>query len=260
MKKKFFAVALATTMALSTAVTAMAADTESLTGTKWWEGKQVGKDYTLEDGKALTLSIEVKSGNGDEGAAFSVEAYDTAYFFTTGSDGNGWFAEGAAEGSSMTSNPFKDAGDKAAGSVEAGKTYEVTVTRSGKDFKMVYYNVTDAKELYTISGTAGADAPSSMKVHVMAQLGTVEVSEKTEASTEAKKDDAGAATATSTEAKKEDGTTKAADSTTKATDSTTKSATKTSPKTGDAAPIAALGAVAVVACAGVVVSRRKVTE
>ena len=41
---------------------------------------------------------------------------------------------------------------------------------------------------------------------------------------------------------------------------TTKAATKTSPKTGDVAPIAALGAVAVVACAGVVVSRKKVTE
>ena len=62
----------------------------------------------------------------------------------------------------------------------------------------------------------------------------------------------------------DNGTTKAADSTTKAAaannTATTKAATKTSPKTGDVAPIAALGAVAVVACAGVVVSRKKVTE
>ncbi|MDY5577529.1 MAG: hypothetical protein SPF70_08725, partial [Lachnospiraceae bacterium] len=35
---------------------------------------------------------------------------------------------------------------------------------------------------------------------------------------------------------------------------------KDTPKTGDVAPIAALAAVAVVACAGVVVSRKKVTE
>ena len=81
----------------------------------------------------------------------------------------------------------------------------------------------------------------------------------TTAAADTKKDN-NATTAAAPADKKDNAATTAAAADKKDNTATTKAATKTSPKTGDVAPIAALGAVAVVACAGVVVSRKKVTE
>ena len=118
MKKKFFAVALATTMALSTVMTASA---ETLTGTAWWTGMQAGQNYTLTGDGTLTLSIEVKAAAESGKAAFSFEATNgDTYFLTTGSDGNIWFADSANNnapitGSSVSKNQFADAGNEVAG-------------------------------------------------------------------------------------------------------------------------------------------------
>ena len=244
MKKKFFAVALATTMALSTVMTASA---ETLTGTAWWTGMKAGQDYALNGDGSITLTIKAVEG---EGAAFSVETYkkgDAAgnFFFTSGSDGNAWFAE-AAKGTCNV--PFVE-GSESNPKVTVGDTYEVTVTRAGKEFTVVYYDVTKGAELCKMTGSSEVDFPSDLNVHVMAQVGTFEVAQKTTGgSDEQKPADNGATTAAADKAT----TTAAADkATTKAT---------TAAKTGDVAPVAALAAVAVVACAAVVVSRKKVTE
>ena len=245
MKKKFFAVALATTMALSTA---MAANAQSLTSDAWWSGTGIGEDYTLTGNGSVTVVVDGAAAG--EGAAFSVEAYvannGNGHFFTTGSDGNGWFAE-AANVDTTVNCPFANGSPTA---VVPGHKYEVTVTRNDKDFKMVYNDVTDGTVLAEITGTTTVDFPETINVHVMAQVGTFEVSQKTDAADPAPAGDA------TTAAPSGDSATTAAPAAAAAT--TTKA--PTSVKTGDVAPVAALAAVAVVACAAVVVSRKKVTE
>ena len=57
MKKKFFAVAMATTMALSTAMSASAATVEGAWWTQWTEG------YELADGATLEFDVTVKGGD-----------------------------------------------------------------------------------------------------------------------------------------------------------------------------------------------------
>ena len=259
MKKKFFAVALATTMVVSSAMSAMA---EDISGTDWWAaGNGKSADYALSGDGSVSLDINCTAANDAGYAAFNVEVYADAWFFTTGSNQDAWWAEGAGEGKDGITGIASELNS----TIKAGSTYKVTVTRSGNDITVTYANP-DGSEYAKFVGT-NASTPNDLKVHVLAQVGSYTI-------TESKKDDAGSTTAADT--KKDDATTPStaapaagndakkdnAAATTAAASSTTttKSATKTSPKTGDAAPIAALGAVAVVACAGVVVSRRKVTE
>lgn len=276
MKKKFLAVALAATMVVSSAVTAMA---ETLTSESWWSGAANSSDYALTGDGSLTLQIEVTAEASAGGAAFCVEAYENSggpgngYFFTTGSDGNGWFAEAALAGGNsadmMTKCPFAENGNAAAGSVEAGHTYEVTITRSGKDFTAVYNDVTAGTQLYEIAGTAGADFPETINIHVMPQLGTIEVTEKT-----------GGATQVEPTSKKDDDATKADDDKNGSTDSnaggnsdggnsdggTTAAGTTdngTAAQTGDTATAtAAAFALVLLAAAGavVVLKKKNVTE
>ena len=170
MKKKLLTLGMAATMAVSTVISAFAAET--LTGTAWWTGMQTGKDYAVENNGSTTLTIETDADT----AAFSVELYTTGYFFTTGSDGNGWLAEGLKDGS--VTCPFAENGGADPGKFVAGHTYEVTVTRADKNLEMVYYDATDKAEIYKITATCVVDVPAEMNVHVMAQVGTVTVDVK----------------------------------------------------------------------------------
>lgn len=247
MKKKFFAVALATTMVVSTAISASA---ESITGTAWWDaGNGKSGDYTLSGDGSVALDINFKEANGEGYGAFNVEVYNDGWYFTTGSDQNAWWAEGALKGDAATGGGTQDITGIAAtpaSTIVAGTTYKVTVTRAGSVITVTYANP-DGTKYAEYVGTANDSIPSELKVHVMAQVGTYDVTEATSTPTDPTK-----ATDPTTEAPKGD------NPTTKAPAATT--AGKTTPKTGDVAPVAALAAVAVVACAAVVVSKKKVTE
>ena len=272
MKKKLLAVALAATMVVSSAITSMA---ESLTGTAWWTGSQTGTNYTLTGDGSLTLQVEVKEGDAEGGnVAFSVEATTGTYYLTTGSDGNIWTADSSnnnapVDGATITKNPFADAGDTAAGSAEVGHTYEVVITRSGNDFTVAYNDVTSGTQLYDMAVT-GLALDNEVAVHVMAQLGTMEVTQKEGAATTVTTTNTDTTTGTSTDTDSDgdtdtstdtdsDNDTDTSTNTTNTSGTTTTTTTNgtTAPATGDTATTAAVLVVMIAAAGAVVVLKRK---
>lgn len=228
MRKKILTVALAATMALSSVVTAFASET--LTGTAWWTGNQIGQDYAIKDGESVTLTVETKAEDAE--GAFSIEIYNAGteeandgYYMTVNTDGNGWFAELALEGATITT-PFGENGGANPGLYVPGNTYDVTATRNGKDLKVEFFDVTADKLIYTMEGTVTVELPEDMNVHVMAQIGTFTVTEKEEA-------------------------------TTKADEKTTTKATEDKEEGMDPIVIAVIAVVAVVVIGGVVVATKK---
>lgn len=206
MKKRFFAVALAATMALSTAITALGAET--ITGTAWWASTN-GKssDYTLTGDGSVTVSVATTAS--DTGIAFNVELWenDTAkYYLTTGSDGNGWWFGGPT--STLTLSGWSSGATTLSG-ITPGDTYNVTVTRSGDTFTVKYVDATTGTDYCTMTGTSDMPWEDTIYVHVMAQVGTITV-------------DKAADTATTTE------TTAASTETTVAAETTTVAETTTS--------------------------------
>lgn len=189
MKKKLLTLAMAATMAVSTVISAFAAET--LTGTAWWTGSQVGKDYAVPENGSTTLVVESEAGTGGE--AFSVEVYkpgtgnNDGYFFTTGSDGNAWLAEALANNGTV-SCPFADNNGADPLKFISGHTYEVTVTRNANNLEVVYFDATDSKEMYKMTAECTVDLPAELNVHVMAQVGsyTVDVKAEEEDTTEEK--------------------------------------------------------------------------
>ena len=172
MRKKFLAALLATSLVLTVAPVIPAgtgiaaaeetAATETLTGTKWWDGKQNGKDYTLKGDGTLDLYVGYTAEAGTEPGAFSVELVsDETKFITTGSNIDIWTA--GAQGTC--------AGQTQAGVIALGHKYKVSVTRAGNDFTIVYFDMTDNKEHCTLTAK-GTDLGNDVSVHVMAQVGT----------------------------------------------------------------------------------------
>ena len=274
MKKKFFAVAMATTMALSTAVTAMAA---------------TATEADITDAFKVNTGDEAVTGNFDVTYTFHNATKDTSVNWNNFAleifDGNGQFITLRADAFGWTAGNWTLGGDTVdnAGKnplwtgqpedwtawVADMKNADVTVNvkRSGNVFN-VQYDMKGASNSYQFKTavTVNGEVPDALNIHITGEkvnLTNVKFTNGAGAG-EAKKEEGTTAGTPAGGAKKEEGTTKAADNTTKAAaannKATTKATTKTSPKTGDVAPIAALGAVAVVACAGVVVSRKKVTE
>lgn len=171
MRKKFLAALLATSLVLTVAPVIPAgtgiaaaeetAATETLTGTKWWDGKQNSKDYTLKGDGTLDLYVGY-TGGLDEGA-FSVELVsDETKFITTGSDINIWTAgaEGTVEGAT---EPMA--------AITKGHKYKVSITRSGNDFTIVYFDMTDNKEHCKLAAK-NTNMGNDVSIHVMAQVGT----------------------------------------------------------------------------------------
>lgn len=156
---------------------APAAEVETLKSEAWWSGTGIGKDYALEGDGSVT--VVVKQTDGAETGAFSVELYSktdaAGYYFTTGSDGNAWRAE-MLEGECK--NPFADNNGADPGKYVPGNTYEVTITRAGNDYTAKYVDVASGEVVYEMTLAATTEAPATMNVHVMAQVGTFEVSQK----------------------------------------------------------------------------------
>ena len=253
MKKKFFAVAMATTMALSTAVTAMAATATEADITDAFKVNTGDEAVTGNFDVTYTFHNATKDTSANWNN-FALEIFDgNGQFITLRADAFGWTAGSWTLGGDTVDNAGKNPlwtgqPEDWTAWVADMKNADVTVNvkRSGNVFN-VQYDMKGASNSYQFKTavTVNEEVPDALNIHITGEKVNLTNVKFTN----------GAA---------DNGTTKAADSTTKAAaannTATTKAATKTSPKTGDVAPIAALGAVAVVACAGVVVSRKKVTE
>ncbi len=147
------------------------AESETLAGTAWWTGSQKGKDYVLNGDGTLELYVNYLKAAGTEPGAFSVELLsDGNKYITTGSDINIWTAEGALNQGETLS------GATLGGVITEEHKYKVSVTRSGKDFTIVYFDMADNKEHCKLIAK-NTNLGNSVNVHVMAQVGTFRVSQ-----------------------------------------------------------------------------------
>ncbi len=261
MKKKFFAVALATTMAVSSALTANAATLSGAWWTSWTEG------YELKD--KLEFNVDVKGGDavwnnfatvfvnakttGTQAPADEVGASYKEYAVVRG-DNWGWGGgdNKTVDGTDITyEGGIADLGDADFIATMKDCKVNLVITKNGNDVTMVS-NITGANGK-TATRTAKFTADMSAGAYVFLVPDTAEITvtpvtgggnDTPAPTTAAGGNDTPAPTTTA-------GGNKAPAPTT---------AGKTTPKTGDVAPVAALAAVAVVACAAVVVSKKKVTE
>ncbi len=178
MKKKLLTVAMVATMAISSVLSAVAAET--LTGTAWWTGMQVSADTEIKGNGTLEYTIKC-TDVVEDAAAFSVEITDASKnYFTTGSDVNAWWAETALN----DGNKIEGVVEPFVSDIVKDATYKITVDRNDKVFTVTYYDVTNSKELGKLTGTAVNAFDETVVVHVMAQLGTYEVDVKAVGGTE----------------------------------------------------------------------------
>ena len=184
--KKRLAMVLAAAMVFSTPVAvnktvSVAAEEESayetLTGTAWWTGSQVGKDYTVDADFTTVLYVKAQQLNDGQGA-FSVEVKGVdekgiACFLTSGSDGNIWGGEGSKD-----VGTFSGMFDPLESKLVEDHIYKITVTREKKDITINYFDATADKEYCNLKWTGG-NMPEKAGVHVIAQVGTYLVSANT---------------------------------------------------------------------------------
>lgn len=183
LSKKFGAVALATVVATTTVMPAFAAET--LTGTAWWTGMQAGVDYAVKDGETTTLIVKCKE-TVDDYAAFNAEIYADGWFFTTGSDLNAWWAEGAKDGDEYyADSTITGVASEFASTITEG-TYYIDVARKGTTLTVTYYD-SNRKVYNEFVGSNPSSMPKDLKVHILAQVGTYEVSQCTHKNLDIKK-------------------------------------------------------------------------
>ncbi|MCD8118534.1 MAG: family 43 glycosylhydrolase, partial [Lachnospiraceae bacterium] len=142
---------------------------ETLTSEAWWSGTGVGNGYTLADGDTVVFTVECTADISGY-AAFSVEVYDASgNYFTTGSDGNAWFAGSVLDNGGTASGVL----GTLASTITEGTTYTVTVTRSAGVYTVNYYDTTAGSTFATLVGTVSAtDFDDTAYVHVIGQAGT----------------------------------------------------------------------------------------
>ena len=264
MKKKFFAVALATTMALSTALTGTAATA----------------DVNIVGAFSANTGDEDVTGNFDVTYTFTNACQDTAANWNNFSveifDGNGQFITLRADAFGWTAGEWKLGGDAFVdeqnpdvkhptftGQPEDWATWiadmkdadvTVNIKRTGSVFAVKYdiKGASGATYNFATNVTVEGEVADALKVHITGEkvnLTNVKFTNDTAGGNDQ--------TPTTTAGGNDQTPTTTAGGN-KAPAPTT--AGKTTPKTGDVAPVAALAAVAVVACAAVVVSKKKVTE
>ncbi len=266
MKKKFFAVALATTMALSTAMTAFAVDVKDtisgdLTVTGFFNEKTDA--VALKSGDSYTFKFNNKSNgtNNYENYVMAVtgaigDAYTGAdqEVLIVRADNWGWgggmsdfVAPDAKEGNKLAFETNVEDWDAWKAAAQAGFACEVTIKRDGNTLT---YDAKTGDSTFKTTATSGKDLPETCYVFFTGENCNLTGFTTTKA---------GGSSTPEPDSTPSTDPTKGPDApTTKAPAATT--AGKTTPKTGDVAPVAALAAVAVVACAAVVVSKKKVTE
>ena len=146
------------------------ADSETLTGTAWWDGSQKGKDYILSGAGTLDLYVTFDSTADSNGyGAFSVELLsDGNKYITTNSNYDAW-----VNGCTGT---ITGALKEQASTIVVGHVYKISVKRTDNDFSVVYYDLTDDKEYCSMEIT-GTDHATDVNIHIIAQVGTYIVSQ-----------------------------------------------------------------------------------
>lgn len=229
MKKKFFAVALATTMTVSTVMTASA---ETISGA-WWTAWSQG--YEVADGETVEFDMELKGGNapwnnvaavfvngkttGTTAPADEVAGYKE-YAVVRG-DNWGW---GGGDNKTVDGNDISyqggiaDLGEADFIATMKDAHLEVSITREGNDIEYTYTAIgaNGIETTRTVNFTS--DLSEGCYVFFVSDGSTVDISLVEEDSSEdstddTKKDD----TTKETTTKKEESTTKKEESTTAAT-------------------------------------------
>ena len=229
MKKKFFAVALATTMTVSTVMTASA---ETISGA-WWTSWSQG--YEVADGETVEFDMEIKGGNapwnnvaavfvngkttGTTAPADEVAGYKE-YAVVRG-DNWGW---GGGDNKTVDGNDISyqggiaDLGEADFIATMKDAHLEVSITREGNDIEYTYTAIgaNGIETTRTVNFTS--DLSEGCYVFFVSDGSTVDISLVEEDSSEdstddTKKDD----TTKETTTKKEESTTKKEESTTAAT-------------------------------------------
>lgn len=229
MKKKFFAVALATTMTVSTVMTASA---ETISGA-WWTSWSQG--YEVPDGETVEFDMELKGGNapwnnvaavfvngkttGTTAPADEVAGYKE-YAVVRG-DNWGW---GGGDNKTVDGNDISyqggiaDLGEADFIATMKDAHLEVSITREGNDIEYTYTAIgaNGIETTRTVNFTS--DLSEGCYVFFVSDGSTVDISLVEEDSSEdstddTKKDD----TTKETTTKKEESTTKKEESTTAAT-------------------------------------------
>ncbi len=238
MKKKFFAVALATTMTVSTVMTASA---ETISGA-WWTSWSQG--YEVADGETVEFDMELKGGDavwnnvsavfvngkttGTTAPADEVAGYKE-YAVVRG-DNWGW---GGGDNKTVDGNDISyqggvaDLGEADFIATMKDAHLEVSVTREGNDIEYTYTAIgaNGIETTRTVNFTS--DLSEGCYVFFVSDSSTVDISLVEEDSSEdptddTKKDDTTEATTKKDDATKET-TTKKEESTTKKEESTTAS-------------------------------------
>lgn len=277
MKKKFFAVAMAATMALSTVMTASAATVSGGWWTAWTES------YELTD--TLEFDIDVKGGDavwnnvaavftnakitGNQLPADEVGESYKEYAVIRG-DNWGW---GGGNNMSIDGTPITYEGGVAElGDIDFIATMkdchiDATITRNGNDITMVYQGTGANGKTFTRTAKFSADVsagcyvffvPDSAEVTVTPVIDVPEETTTEETTVEETTAEETTAEETTAEETTAEETTAKETTVNESSNNTETTTSKTdSPKTGESSAVAVLGVVAVMACAGVVVSRKK---
>ena len=258
MKKKFFAVALATTMALSTALTA-AADTKSEVTISGFAGDETGWEAVTGDFD-VTYTFKNETTGTANHENFILEFCNDSSDLTKGvitfrADAFGWWAEAFKEGTEV----FDTTGFE--WTLPEGWTWDnfpsdmkdcdvtVNAQRAGN-----IINVKFTLKGYEFSGklTLKDAVADNLFVHLTGEnvkLSNIKFVDNKAGSSSGEGTGSGTGTGTGS-----------GEGTGSGTGTGSGSGSNNNVPTGDVAPIAAFAAVAVVACAAVVVSRKKVTE
>ena len=267
LKKKFFAVAMAATMTLSAVMTASAATVSGGWWTAWTES------YELTD--TLEFDIDVKGGDtvwnnvaavftnakitGTQPPADEAGESYKEYAVIRG-DNWGW---GGGNNMSIDGTPITYEG----GVAELGDAdfiatmkdchIDATITRNGNDITMVYQGTGANGMTFTRTAKFSADMSAGCCVFFVPDSAEVTVTPVTDVPEETTTEETTVEETTAEETTVEETTAKETTVNESSNNTETTTSKTDSPKTGESSAVAVLGVVAVMACAGVVVSRKK---
>lgn len=154
---------------------------QTITGTAWWTGNTLSNNYVM-NGTDTSMVLYVGATALDSGGygAFNIELVSGGKYLTTGSDKNAWYAEGASGGTLYAPN---------SGSVlEKDHVYRITITRSGNNITINYYDATSQEEYYEVTAE-GINFGKEVQVHLIAQVGTFVLGQEVTVEDDGAKDD-----------------------------------------------------------------------
>ena len=144
-------------------------DGSALRGHGWWNGSAAAKStpITVVDGSKVTWTLDVNANIGGDGAIYAIESADT----NGAVDFSSWWDAWGANITDMTTTIA--AADYTL--IQAGNTYEVTLTREGNLFTVVHKNATTNTVIATQSLKV-TDCPESSTFCVYVQFGEMDCS------------------------------------------------------------------------------------